>query len=231
MGPIFERLDREIIQQADRAGAWLYYRFLYGRTLPAPLAAAAGRWERIRRASDMPQSAHSWEEQYQRGRWDFLGTAGERARFSVIVGLLSAIDRPSVLDVGCGDGTLYRRFRTNGCSRYVGIDLSPKAVASAAADATGEARFLVADAAAYRPEGSFDAIVFNEILYYLHQPVAEVARYANSLAPGGYIIVSTYIGSPRAAAVLRQVCRAFEVREETQVAQDGNQWMVTVLAP
>jgi SAM-dependent methyltransferase len=98
-----------------------------------------------------------------------------------MVGLLSATERPGVLDVGCGDGTLYRRLRSHGYSRYVGIDLSPRAVALAAADA----RFCMADATAYRPEGPFDAIVFNEILYYLHQPVAEVARYAESLAGGG----------------------------------------------
>lgn len=228
---MIRRLDRGIFRRADVAGEWLYYRFLYGRTLPAPLAGAARHWERIGRGSDLPQSVQSWEDQYRCGHWDFLGTAGERARFSVIVGLLSATERPSVLDVGCGDGTLYRRFRTHGYSRYVGIDLSPRAVALAEADAARDTHFFVADATAYRPEGSFDAIVFNEVLYYLHQPAAEVARYAESLAAGGRIIVSTYVGSPRAAAVLRQVCRAFEVREETQVSQGGNRWMVTVLAP
>ncbi len=89
----------------------------------------------------------------------------------MIVGLL-AERGPSatILDVGCGDGVLYQRFRPIGCERDVGIDMSDVAVSMAAEGARPEAEFVAGDAAVYQPESTFDAIVFNEVLYYFPDP-------------------------------------------------------------
>ena len=224
-------LRSALVRRTDRALRTFYYRTLYGRALPGPLTNAIARWERARPRGDLPQSAAVWDQQYGDGRWDYLANPGERARFAVIVGLLTVTPDPAVLDVGCGDGVLYRRMRPYGCARFVGVDMSRVAVEKAAATAGPEAQFVAADASAYRPEGLFDAIVFNEMLYYLHEPIAEVRRYAGALAPGGRLIVSTWGGSPRGAAILRQLRRSFGLIEEVGVEQGPHRWTLSVFLP
>lgn len=220
-----------VVRRTDRVLRTLYYRVLYGRALPTAVSGAVERWERARPRGDLPQPAASWDEQYSGGRWAFLASAGERARFAVIVGLLSEGVNPAVLDVGCGDGVLYQRFRASGCSRYVGVDLSAVAVANAAAAAGPEATFVAANAATYQPEGPFDRIVFNEVLYYLHEPLATVRRYAETLTPGGRLIVSTWGGSPRGLAILRQLRGVFDQVDEVVVQQRTQRWTITSFTP
>jgi 2-polyprenyl-6-hydroxyphenyl methylase/3-demethylubiquinone-9 3-methyltransferase len=226
---MLRKFRNAVVRRTDRLVRTFYYRVLYGRALPVVLSGAVDRWERARPRGDLPQAAASWDEQYSGGRWAFLASAGERARFAVIVGLLSEGVDPAVLDVGCGDGVLYQRFRAYGSSRYVGLDLSVVAVGKAAAAAGPEATFVAADAAIYQPEGRFDAIVFNEMLYYLHEPLATVRRYAEALTPGGRLIVSTWGGSPRGLAILRQLHGLFDAVDEIVVKQRSQQWTITCL--
>jgi SAM-dependent methyltransferase len=228
---MLRKFRNALVRRADRLLRTFYYRVLYGRALPGAVAGVVDRWERARPRGDLPQSATTWDDQYSGGRWAFLASAGERARFAVMVGLLSEATDPAVLDVGCGDGVLYQRFRVYGCSRYVGIDLSQVAVARAAAVAGPEASFAAADAATYQPEGTFDAIVFNEMLYYLHDPIAAVRRYAEALRPGGRLIVSTWCGSPRGLAILRQLHEAYDAVDEVVVQQRAQRWTLTTLKP
>jgi SAM-dependent methyltransferase len=206
-----------------------YYAFVYGRTaVPQFLVAGGARWEAARPRGDTPQTAESWDEEYRRGRWTFLRTSSERPRYSVIVGLLAASRSPSVLDVGCGEGVLYQQFRPYGYSRYLGLDLSHEAIDRATACAGPDATFMQADAAAFQADGPFDAIVFNEMLYYLPEPLQAVQRYARTLAPGGRIIVSMWLGSPRAVGILRQLRAALPFVDETLIGHLGHQWKLTV---
>jgi 2-polyprenyl-3-methyl-5-hydroxy-6-metoxy-1,4-benzoquinol methylase len=94
-----------------------------------------------------------------------------------------------VLDIGCGEGLIVPHLA--GLS-YVGVDLSAEAIGRAKADFGAVAQFHAADALTYNPEGLFDAVVFNECLYYLDDPAAAVARYEAVLKPGGFVIVSMY---------------------------------------
>src|SRR5205085_7230649 len=109
--------------------------------------------------------------------------------------------------------------------------LSEAAVARAGADAGPNAAFVAADAERYQPEGVFDFVVFNEVVYYFHEPISEVERYARALSPNGRVVVSTWQGSPRGRAVLRSLRQAFDVEGETIVTQGRNSWALTVLRP
>ena len=53
--------------------------------------------------------------------------------------------------------------------------------------------FAVSDLTSFEPLTAFDAIVFNEVLYYLplEDAIAQVERYSRHLSPGGVIAVST----------------------------------------
>lgn len=104
---------------------------------------------------------------------------------------------PSVLDVGCCGGTLVTSLSS--FSRYFGTDVSAHAIGVARSDpelapyiAAGRVAFEAADLRSFEPEGVWDVIVFNEVLYYLRteQAVAQVDRFAKHLAPGGVLCIS-----------------------------------------
>jgi SAM-dependent methyltransferase len=141
------------------------------------------------RPTDFTQS--EWNDQYRSGCWADLGSLKESARFGVVAAYRNRVSpQGSVLDIGCGVGTL--RPLLGECSRYVGIDLSADAIASASLARWPDANFAVADAQAYSPAGKFSLIIFNEVLYYLPDPVAVVSRYLEFLEEEGFFIVSMY---------------------------------------
>lgn len=89
-------------------------------------------------------------------------------------GLLAEICRElvppgsSVLEVGCGTGTLLSRLAP---ASGVGIDISPRMVEIAAAKFPG-LRFLVADAEDLRLDETFDFIVVPDVVEHLTDPGA-----------------------------------------------------------
>ncbi len=170
------------------------------------------------------------KSRYGHGGWARLQRAEERGRYSVIVDLLAQVARDgTVLDVGCGEGLLFHRFRVHGYSRYVGIDISEAAVATLGAHQDERTQFMVGDAAIYVPTEQFDAIVFNEVLYYFPEPMAAFERYAAAVNPSGALIISTWLGSPRARAILRALKRVFVTVEEVKDPQTKTSWLLTVL--
>ena len=171
-------------------------------------------WEQERGKGDTPIPKTLWEQQYEIGHWNFLHTLGELGRFSVVVGYLHEL-RPdsAVLDIGCGEGLLFKRLQPRGCSRYLGIDIS------------------AADAEYFVPSDTYDVIIFNESLYYFLDPVAAVVRYSSALRPDGIMIVSTFLSSRRGRAILRALKRQFAVVDETSIAHAAQRWTCSVLAP
>jgi len=76
-----------------------------------------------------------------------------------------------------------------------------------------------------------DAVVFNEMLYYLPRPVRTVRRLAGQLAPGGVVIVSTF-RAWNTERIRRQLSAMFPVAELRHVVgSSGITWTVTVYRP
>ncbi|MGP9813838.1 class I SAM-dependent methyltransferase [Rhodopseudomonas sp. NSM] len=193
------------------------------------LARAVGAWETAQGFGDSPKEKSTWDAEYGDGRWNYIGQLHENSRYWAIIGYMDAFRRDGeYLDVGCGDGVLFRRFRALGYQRYVGIDISDVAIEKLAPHQDDRTIFAQADGNVHEPEGRFDVVVFNESLYYLRDPIRSLERYAQSLKPGGCIIVSTYTASRRSRAVLREAKRAFEVVDEAQTTQGLNSWLCTV---
>lgn len=97
-----------------------------------------------------------------------------------------------VLDLGCGFGDFARWARAAGAASVLGIDVSERMLAEAAA--------RTADAAiAWRrqpiealdvPAGSFDLAISSLALHYVADYRAAVARVASALVPGGHFVLS-----------------------------------------
>jgi len=218
--------------QLKRLLGLVYYEFLFNTESPLShtLASRVQSWEQQRGKGDTPIPKTLWEHQYETGHWDFLHTLGELGRFSVLVGYLHEL-KPigAVLDIGCGEGLLFKRLQTTSCSQYLGLDISAAAIEKARAMGTGP--FICTDAEHFVPTDTYDVIIFNESLYYFLDPVATVVRYTSALRPDGIMIVSTFLSSRRGRAILRALKRQFAVVDETSIAHAAQRWTCSVLAP
>jgi trans-aconitate methyltransferase len=119
-----------------------------------------------------------------------------------------------VLDVGCSQGLLQEGLRYG---RYVGVDSHGPAIERAAARADHRTTFLHGDADTFQPDQNADAIVLNEVLYYLPRPLDTVKRYAQHLAPGGVLIISLFLHTWATRRLMRHISTAFPVTETVVV--------------
>jgi 2-polyprenyl-3-methyl-5-hydroxy-6-metoxy-1,4-benzoquinol methylase len=209
----------------------VYYEFLFdtGTPLSHALASRVVAWEQARGKGDTPIPPSLWEQQYGEGHWDFLHTLGELGRFSVMVGYLRELTPDgALLDVGCGEGLLYKRMQPRN-SPYLGLDISASAIEKARASKGGT--FVCADAEQFVVSDTYDVIIFNESLYYFSDPVGTVARYSASLRPHGILMVSTFLRSRRGRAILRALKRAYTLIDETSIGHGTEAWTCSVLAP
>jgi 2-polyprenyl-3-methyl-5-hydroxy-6-metoxy-1,4-benzoquinol methylase len=175
-------------------------------------------------------SQEQWEQEYRDGCWSHLQQARELAHYSVITGYYTHYrSGGSLLDVGCGEGVLQRRLYPLGYSRYLGIDKSQEAIARAQTRRDARTEFRCADAETYSPQDRFDVIIFNEVLYYLKDPVDVVRRVARALNPDGIAIISMlrWTSSRR---IWRSLDRAVQIEDGVTVThhQVGS-WDVKVI--
>jgi SAM-dependent methyltransferase len=98
-----------------------------------------------------------------------------------VIKLLDPKAGESILDVGCGDGTLSRLLAVNG-SQVVGIDIDPDMVRAAVSNGV-DARLL--DGCRLPFEREFDAVFSNSALHFMKPPGDVIRGVARALKPGG----------------------------------------------
>ena len=169
-----------------------------------------------------------WNAQYAAGTWTRLRELDELAHHAVLAGYFARL-KPggSLLDVGCGEGVFHEQLR--GCySRYVGCDFA-EAVRVANAKSDERTLFVTADMHDFTTSERFDAIVFNESLYYHHEPLQGLLRYAEFLLPDGVLLISMH-RTERNDRLWAQFDAHFTVRDAVHLTnQQGVQWTTKVL--
>jgi ubiquinone/menaquinone biosynthesis C-methylase UbiE len=99
----------------------------------------------------------------------------------------------SLLDVGCGPGTLTADLATLVApGRVIAIDTAAEVLAEASQAATGRGldnvEFAVADVYALDyPDGSFDVVHAHQVLQHLADPVAALRQMRRVAGPGGIV--------------------------------------------
>jgi len=136
-------------------------------------------------------AAETWDREYRAGAWDYLAGIENVAGLAAVMGYCQHLAPRTILDAGCGEGLLAAKLKLLAYDAYLGLDISQEAIARArAALGDGRTRFEVADLHGFESGRPFDAVIFNQSLYYLTAPERVLARYAAMLAPGGHLIIS-----------------------------------------
>jgi trans-aconitate 2-methyltransferase len=128
-------------------------------------------------------SADTWDPvQYQQFR------AERDQPFLDLLLLVEPAARPTMVDLGCGDGRLTAVAHAQlGAAATLGIDSSPAMLAEA--PALDGLRFEAGDIGSWSDPGAYDIILSNAALQWVADHPAVLARWAGSLAPGGQLAV------------------------------------------
>ena len=143
---------------------------------------------------DIREEKVKWDNQYQKGQWDYLAGIEELAHYSMIVGYCENVlsEHSRLLDVGCGEGVLQTRLRYLPYEKYIGIDISEVAIQKANQFQDERTTFIATDADSYIPPHKVDIIVFNETLYYFNNLDSTIHHYDKYLEDDGFFIVSMF---------------------------------------
>ncbi len=120
-----------------------------------------------------------------------------RTLYPELLRLLGRVEGRRALDAGCGPGA-FARLLAHRAARVVGVDLSPRMIEHARADALAAGigserlRFEVADAAdpASLPRGPFDIASFVLSLQNMEDPAPPLRNVARVLVPGGRLLLA-----------------------------------------
>lgn len=188
------------------------------------------RFARLVSGMGKPVPKSEWERQVKNGEWEYIKHLDELAHYSIIAGYFQHLKKGgAILDVGCGEGLLQMRLNPQTYAYYAGIDISEAAIERAASKADDKTFFFVACAGNYVPPQLFDAIIFNEVLYYLDSPLQILSRYSNYLNQDGVFIISM-VKSLRSAFIWQRIKSQYITLDETKIVNmQGLGWICRVL--
>lgn len=143
----------------------------------------------------MFQSESKWNNEWKSGAWTYMEkVAVERSRIAVIGGVfvpMYAGTNASVLDIGCGEGSIADFLNEGQRHHYVGVDLAKEAIIAAKKARGPPLKFVHAAAHLFTPQHKFDAVIFSDVLYYVeHEKV--LRQYEGYLNPNGIVIISIF---------------------------------------
>ncbi|HEV3226019.1 MAG TPA: methyltransferase domain-containing protein, partial [Acidimicrobiales bacterium] len=117
--------------------------------------------------------------------------ANEREQpFWDLVALVQPVDRPTLVDLGCGDGRLTVALHDRlGAARTLGIDSSTAMLEGAAAHATEAVTFERGDIGSWFAPSTYDILFANASLQWVPDHDEVFRRLVGSLRPGGQLAV------------------------------------------
>jgi 2-polyprenyl-3-methyl-5-hydroxy-6-metoxy-1,4-benzoquinol methylase len=161
--------------------------------------------------------------------WQRLRGIHEAARYQAVRSVTERYARNGfVLDVGCSQGILQEGLRYR---RYLGVDNFEQSIALAKPKSDSRTQFVCADGSNFVADERPNAVVMNEVIYYLRDPVGAIEHHANWLAPGGVLIISIYAKTWPSRRLLRAIAARLELVESHLVSSGHLAWTVAVYRP
>jgi SAM-dependent methyltransferase len=161
--------------------------------------------------------------------WQRLRVRSEAARYGAVRSVAERYARDGfVLDIGCSQGILQEGLRYG---RYLGIDNCEQSIRLAQPKCDRRTQFVCADASDFVADRPPNAVVMNEVLYYLPDPVAAVEHHARRLAPGGVVIISIYARTWYSRRLLQAIGARLELLESDVIRSGHLAWTVAAYRP
>jgi len=131
-----------------------------------------------------------------RNSWRFATSPYEQGRYARILDAIGERPVARAFEPGCSIGVLTEQLARR-CDHVVASDVSPSAVAAAAARCAGLANVeITVSALPDLPQGTFDLIVFSEIGYYFDERglMELLGDLTAILEPGGRLVAAHWTG-------------------------------------
>jgi SAM-dependent methyltransferase len=161
--------------------------------------------------------------------WQRLRGRSEAARYSAVRSVTERYARDGfVLDIGCSQGILQEGLRY---CRYLGVDNCEQSILLARHKRDRWTQFVCADGSDFVADQPPNAVVMNEVIYYLPDPIAAVEHHARRLAPGGVVIVSIYARTWSSRRLLRAITARLELVESNLIRSGHLAWTVAAYRP
>ncbi len=158
--------------------------------------------------------------------WQRLRGGNEAARYEAVRNATERYARDGfVLDIGCSQGILQEGLRYG---RYLGVDNHEQSIALARSKCDRWTQFVCADGSGFVADQPPDAVVMNEVVYYLSDPISAVEHHARQLAPGGVLIISIYARTWFSRRLLRAIAARLELLESNLIRSGHLAWNVAV---
>jgi SAM-dependent methyltransferase len=226
--------DHDWVEEADRGGRFLGRRSNAGDTFVAQLMRSKAAVELLA-AAPIPLFlvrsilARDNARENRKDSWQRLRGRDEAARYRAV---RSATEHHAhdgfVLDIGCSQGILQEGLRYG---RYLGVDNCEQSITLARRKCDRRTQFVCADASKFVADQPPDAVVMNEVLYYLPDPNGVVEHHERRLAPGGVVIISIYARTWYSRRLLSALARRFDLLESTLIRSGHLAWTVAVYRP
>jgi 2-polyprenyl-3-methyl-5-hydroxy-6-metoxy-1,4-benzoquinol methylase len=161
--------------------------------------------------------------------WQRLRGRSETARYGAVRRVTERYAQEGfVLDIGCSQGILQEGL-TYG--RYLGVDNCEQSILLARPKCDRRTQFVCADGFDFVADQPPNAVVMNEVIYYLPDPIAAVEHHARRLARGGVVIVSIYARTWYSRRLLRALGARLELVESNLIRSGHLAWTVAVYRP
>ena len=172
---------------------------------------------------------HDNARENRKDSWQRLRERSEAARYQAVRNVTERYARDGfVLDVGCSQGILQEGLAYG---RYLGVDNCEQSIIIASAKSDKRTQFRCGDGSVFIADQAPDAVVLNEVIYYLPDPIGTVQHYARQLAPDGVLIISIYARTWSSRRLLRAIAARLERVESNLVTSDHLAWTVAVYRP
>ena len=202
-------LDEAGIAERRKEGSWVFLRpgpILTQGKLDALFAGAHSNEARVvqRDLAKLEQVRNSRAEMAadyfaaHAGEWDSLRSlhVAESEVESAIAGILHTAPLGAVLDVGTGTGRMIELFCAD-AERFVALDnntemlrLARAKLAAMDAGSSTKVDIMLGDFNALPlADGSFDTILFHQVLHYAQHPERVISEATRVLAPGGRLMI------------------------------------------
>jgi 2-polyprenyl-3-methyl-5-hydroxy-6-metoxy-1,4-benzoquinol methylase len=169
---------------------------------------------------------------YKNGDWSSMRSFADAGRYGVLAEWIRLLaPQGPILDIGAGDGLLIEALGSLDLE-YLGVDFARETVDAMQQQFGGvKRRFEFGEASTYVPSRRYPIILFNDMLYYMEEPVRHVKRLAAYLESDGIIIVASHLADAK-IRLLDALLKEFDIVEKSYfVTGEHRTFVQLVLKP